>query len=101
MCRSEGAESHTTKCQERPEVRVDSWETGEPGPVGGWRRTPPPKPPRPNKPPTSKPLSPNTRRAIFNSVLERYATVNNTGREDLEPNEAEAKGEEVGVLGVE
>ncbi|KAK1334522.1 hypothetical protein QTO34_005528 [Cnephaeus nilssonii] len=29
--------------------------------------------------------------AIFNSVLERYARVSNTGREDLEPMEAEPK----------
>nr|KAF6314868.1 hypothetical protein mMyoMyo1_008643 [Myotis myotis] len=85
--------AHTVDHQERPEVNVVTGGSGEPGPVGGWRRTPPPKPPRPNKPPTSKPLSPNTRMAIFNDVLERYARISNTRREDPEPREAEPKGE--------
>nr|KAF6314871.1 hypothetical protein mMyoMyo1_008646 [Myotis myotis] len=85
--------AHTVDGQERPEVNVVTGGSGEPGPVGGWRRTPPPKPPRPNKPPTSRPLSPNTRMTIFNDVLERYARISNTRREDPEPREAEPKGE--------
>nr|KAF6331880.1 hypothetical protein mPipKuh1_008183 [Pipistrellus kuhlii] len=90
MSKSEGPVSHTTEGQDRPEVRVATWATGEPGPMSG-QRTPPPKLPRPNKPPTSKPLSPNTKRAIFNSLLEHSGRVNNTWQEDLEPNEAESK----------
>ncbi|KAK1334527.1 hypothetical protein QTO34_005533 [Cnephaeus nilssonii] len=96
MSRSGGPVSHTTEGQGRPEVRVVTWAAGEPGPVGGWRKTPPPKPPRPNKPPTSKPLSPNMRMAIFNSILKYYADVNDTRPEDLEPKQAEPKGEKVG-----
>nr|KAF6331888.1 hypothetical protein mPipKuh1_008191 [Pipistrellus kuhlii] len=91
MSRSDRAVSHTTEGQVRPEVRVATWAIGEPGPVSGRRRIPPPKPPRPNKPLTSKPLSPNTKRAIFNSLLERSGRVNNTRQEDVEPNEAESK----------
>ncbi|KAK1334492.1 hypothetical protein QTO34_005498 [Cnephaeus nilssonii] len=89
MSRSEGPVSHTTEGQGRPEVRVATWAAGEPGPMGGWRRTPPPKPPRPNKPPTSKPLSPYMQMQIFYDDLKRYAPVNITILEDLEPNEAE------------
>ncbi|KAK1334530.1 hypothetical protein QTO34_005536, partial [Cnephaeus nilssonii] len=85
MSRSEGPVSHTTEGQGRPEVCVATWAAGEPGPVGRWRRTPPPKPLRPNKPPTSKPLSPNRQMAIFNSVLERYARVNNKGGKTWSP----------------
>ncbi|KAK1334491.1 hypothetical protein QTO34_005497 [Cnephaeus nilssonii] len=99
MSRMEGLVSHTTEGQGRPEVRVATWAAGEPGPVGGWRRTPPPKPPRPNKPPTSKPLSPNMQMAIFNSMLKYYADVNDTRPEDLEPKQAEPKGEKVGRCG--
>ncbi|KAK1334601.1 hypothetical protein QTO34_005608 [Cnephaeus nilssonii] len=91
MSRSEGPVSHTTEGQGRPEVSVATWASGEPGPVDGWRRTPPPKPSRPNMPTTSKPLSPNMQMAIFNSMLKYYASVNDTRLEDLEPKEAEPK----------
>lgn len=78
--------SYSTEGQERPEESLSTAGSGDPGPVGGGRRTPPPKQPRIRKSLTWKPLSPNTRRAIFN-----------TRREDLEPIEAEPKGEEVWV----
>ncbi|KAK1334603.1 hypothetical protein QTO34_005610, partial [Cnephaeus nilssonii] len=91
MSRSEGPVSHTTEGQGQAEVSVATWMSGEPGPVDGWRRTPPPKMSRPNMPTTSKPLSPNMQMAIFNSMLKYYASVNNTRPEDLEPKEAEPK----------
>nr|KAF6331889.1 hypothetical protein mPipKuh1_008192 [Pipistrellus kuhlii] len=91
MSKSEGPVSHTTEGQDRPEVRVATWASGEPGPVGGRRRTPPPKLPRLHKLPTSKLLSPNTQMPIFNYDLKCSAPVNNTWQEDLEPNEAELK----------
>ncbi|KAK1334520.1 hypothetical protein QTO34_005526 [Cnephaeus nilssonii] len=66
MSSSEGPVSHTTEGQDRPEVSVATWVSGQPGPVDGHRRTPPLKPLRPHEPSTSKP-------------------------EDLEPKEAEPK----------
>nr|KAF6331887.1 hypothetical protein mPipKuh1_008190 [Pipistrellus kuhlii] len=89
MSKSEWPVSHTPEGQDRPEVRVATWASGEPGPVSGWRRTPPPKPPGRHKPTTSKPSSPNTQMAIFNYDLECSAPVNNTGQEDLEPTPAQ------------
>nr|KAF6314912.1 hypothetical protein mMyoMyo1_008687 [Myotis myotis] len=71
---------HSTEGQERPEESVATGGSGDPGPMDGWRRTPPRKPLRLRKSLTWKPLSPNTRRAIFN-----------TRWEDLEPNDAETK----------
>ncbi|KAK1342045.1 hypothetical protein QTO34_016798 [Cnephaeus nilssonii] len=89
----EGPVSHTTEGQRRPEMHVATWESGEPGPMGAGRRTPPPEPHRPHQPPTSKPLSPNRRKALFTSVLQCCACGNRTRPEDLEPKEAEPKGE--------
>nr|KAF6314915.1 hypothetical protein mMyoMyo1_008690 [Myotis myotis] len=71
---------HSTEGQERPEESVATERSGDPGPLGGLRRIPPPKPPRLHKPPTSKPLNQNTRMAIFK-----------TRSEDLETIEAEPK----------
>ncbi|KAK1342016.1 hypothetical protein QTO34_016769 [Cnephaeus nilssonii] len=59
--------------------------------MGAGRRTPPPEPHKPHQPPTSKPLSPNRRKAFFNSVLQCCACGNRTRTEDLEPKEAEPK----------
>ncbi|KAK1342011.1 hypothetical protein QTO34_016764 [Cnephaeus nilssonii] len=95
----EGPVSHTTEGQRRPEVRVATWGSGEPGPMGAGRRTPPPEPHRPHQPPTSKPLSPNRQKALFNSVLQCCACGNRTRPEDLEPKEAEPKGEKLGRWG--
>nr|KAF6331886.1 hypothetical protein mPipKuh1_008189 [Pipistrellus kuhlii] len=83
--------SHTTEGQERPEVSVATWGSGDPGPVDGQPGTPPPKPPRPHKPPNLKPRSSNRRMATFNSVLEHYACINRSRPGDLEPMEAESK----------
>ncbi|KAK1334465.1 hypothetical protein QTO34_005471, partial [Cnephaeus nilssonii] len=79
LSRSEGPVSHTTEGQGRPEVRVVTWAAGEPGPGS----------PGLHKPPTSKPLSPYRQMPIFYDDLKRYAPVNITILEDLEPNEAE------------
>ncbi|XP_014401802.1 PREDICTED: histone-arginine methyltransferase CARM1-like [Myotis brandtii] len=81
-----------------PEESVATWASGEPGLVGGRRRTPPLKPSRLYKPPTSKPFSPNTRRVTFNSDVERYFYVNHTSPEDLEPKKAEPKADGVCVF---
>ncbi|XP_054575904.1 basic proline-rich protein-like [Eptesicus fuscus] len=84
----EGPVSHTTEGQRRPEVRVAAWGSGEPGPMGAGRRTPPPEPHRPHQPPTWMPFSPNTRRLLFNSGLPCFGP----WLEDLlEPMEAEPK----------
>ncbi|KAK1342013.1 hypothetical protein QTO34_016766 [Cnephaeus nilssonii] len=91
----EGPVSHTTEGQRRPEVRAATWGSGEPGPMGAGRRTPPPEPHRPHQPPTSKLLSPNRRKALFNSVLQCCACGNRTRTEDLEPKDAEPKGEKL------
>ncbi|KAK1342079.1 hypothetical protein QTO34_016832 [Cnephaeus nilssonii] len=90
MSLREGPVSHTALGQSRPEVRVATWASGEPGPMSAGR-TPPPEPHRPHQPPTSKPLSPNRRMALFNSVLGCCACGNRTRPEDLEPKEAEPK----------
>ncbi|KAK1342014.1 hypothetical protein QTO34_016767 [Cnephaeus nilssonii] len=87
----EGPVSHTAEGQRRPEVHVAAWGSGEPGPMGAGRRTPPPEPHMPQKTPTSKPLSPNRPMALFNSVLQCCACGNRTRTEDLEPKEAEPK----------
>ncbi|XP_054575903.1 skin secretory protein xP2-like [Eptesicus fuscus] len=87
----EGPVSHTTEGQRRPAVRVAAWGSGEPGPMGAGRRTPPPEPHRPHQPPTSKPLSPNRPMALFISGLQCCACGNRTRPEDLEPKEAEPK----------
>nr|KAF6374383.1 hypothetical protein mPipKuh1_009602 [Pipistrellus kuhlii] len=86
-----GPVSHTTEGQSRPEVRVATWGSGEPGPMGAGTWTPPPEPQlhRPHKPPTSKPLSPNRQMARFNSVLQCCGCCNYTRPEDHEPQEAE------------
>ncbi|XP_054576270.1 uncharacterized protein LOC129150105 [Eptesicus fuscus] len=86
MCLREGPVSHTALGQRRPEVRVATWGSGEPGPMGAGRWTPPPEPHRPHQPPTRKPFSPNTRRLHFNSGLPIFGP-----RQDLEPKEAEPK----------
>nr|KAF6369062.1 hypothetical protein mMyoMyo1_010467 [Myotis myotis] len=83
--------SHIPEGHSRPEVNVATWGSGEPGPMGAGRRTPPPEPPRPHKPPTSKPLSPNRQMAIFSCILQCCGCVNRTRPEDLEPKEAEPK----------
>ncbi|XP_054576205.1 skin secretory protein xP2-like [Eptesicus fuscus] len=90
MCLREGPVSHTALGQRRPEVRVATWASGEPGPMGAGR-TPPPQRHRPHQPPNSKQLSPNRPRALFNSVLQCCACGNRTSPEDLEPLEAESK----------
>nr|KAF6374381.1 hypothetical protein mPipKuh1_009600 [Pipistrellus kuhlii] len=97
----EGPVSHTTEGQSRPEVRVATWGSGEPGPMGAGTWTPPPEPQplRPHKPPTSKPLSPNRRMALFNSVLQCCGCCYHTRPEDPEPQEAEPKGKMVGQWG--
>ncbi|KAK1342039.1 hypothetical protein QTO34_016792 [Cnephaeus nilssonii] len=92
MCLREVLVSHTTLGQRRPEVRVAAWGSGEPGPMGAGRWTPPPEPHRPHQPPTQKPFSPNTRRLLFNSGLPIFGP----RPPDLEPMEAEPKGEKVG-----
>ncbi|KAK1342012.1 hypothetical protein QTO34_016765, partial [Cnephaeus nilssonii] len=91
MCLREGPVSHTTEGQRRPEVRVATWGSGEPGPMGAGRWTPPPEPHKPHQPPTLKLLSPNRPMALFNSVLQCCACGNRTRPEDLEPKEAEPK----------
>ena len=94
----EGPVSHTTEGQSRPDVRVATWGPGEPGPMGAGTWTPPPEPQphRPHEPPTSKPLSPNRRRALFSLVRHCCGCRNLTRPEDPEPQEAEPEGEKVG-----
>ncbi|KAK1342038.1 hypothetical protein QTO34_016791 [Cnephaeus nilssonii] len=86
MCLREGP-VQATEGQRRPEVRVAAWGSGEPGPMGAGRRTPPPEPHRPHQPPTRKLFSPNTRRLLFNSGLPIFGP----RPPDLEPMEAEPK----------
>ncbi|KAK1334538.1 hypothetical protein QTO34_005544 [Cnephaeus nilssonii] len=95
MGSSEGPVSHTTEGQDRPEVRVATWASGEPGPVDGQPGTPPPQPPRLFWPPTPKPTRfhrPPTpkhprfhrQRKVFTRDLDYGAHVNRTGQEHLE-----------------
>ncbi|XP_028006285.2 fibrous sheath CABYR-binding protein-like [Eptesicus fuscus] len=102
MGSSEGPVSHTTEGQDRPEVRVATWASGEPEPVDGQPGTPPPKlptlfwPPTPKptrfyRPPTPKHPRFHRQRKVFTRDLDYGAHVNQTGQEHLKPKEAEPK----------
>nr|KAF6331894.1 hypothetical protein mPipKuh1_008197 [Pipistrellus kuhlii] len=88
--------SHTTEGQERPEVSVATWGSGDPGPVDGQPGTPPPKPPRRFRPPTPKQPRFNRQLKVFTSDLDYSSHVNQTGPEHLESKEAEISGEKLG-----
>ena len=107
MGSSEGPVSHTTEGQERSEVSVATWGSGDPGPVDGQPGTPPPEPPRLFRPPTPKqprfPMPPTLKQPRFNRQLKVFtsdlycgAHVNQTGLEHPEPKETEPKGERLG-----
>ncbi|CAK6434021.1 unnamed protein product [Pipistrellus nathusii] len=81
MSSSEEPVSHITKDQSRPEVRVATWGSGEPGLVSVTRR-----------PPTPKQARVDRQLKIFNCIIEHGAYIKRTGPADLEPKEAESKG---------
>ncbi|KAK1334534.1 LOW QUALITY PROTEIN: hypothetical protein QTO34_005540, partial [Cnephaeus nilssonii] len=104
-----GPVSHTTEGQDRPEVRVATWASGEPGPVDGQPGTPPRQPPRLFWPPTPKPTRfhrPPTpkhpwfhrQRKVFTRDLDYGAHVNRLARSTWNPKEAEPKGEKLGNM---
>ncbi|KAF6125229.1 hypothetical protein HJG60_009750 [Phyllostomus discolor] len=86
---SEGQVYHMTKGQNRPKVTVATWRSGDPGPMDGWRRTPPLKLP-----------GLHSQFTISSCSLEHSAHIKHTRLNDLEPKEAESKGEKVGEVGV-
>nr|KAF6331900.1 hypothetical protein mPipKuh1_008203 [Pipistrellus kuhlii] len=99
MGSSEGPVSHTTEGQERPEVSVATWGSGDPGPVDGQPGTPPPEPPRLFRPPNLKqprfPMPPILKQSRFSQQLKVFASdlnhsshVSQTGLEHPEPKEA-------------
>lgn len=81
----EGQGSDTTEDRSRPEVNVATWGTEKQAPRNGGRKTPA--------------LKPSKQLRILDPSLEQSVPINNTGPEDLGPDEAEREGEKVGEVG--
>nr|KAF6433884.1 hypothetical protein HJG59_008934 [Molossus molossus] len=86
----EGQVGGATQGQNRPEVSVPTWGSGEPAPLGSWK-TALLEQPGLRQPPTWEPLSLQTLFLSFNFDLEPGAYVQQTRAGDSEPQEAEPK----------
>ena len=86
---TEGQVHPTSEGHSRPDVMVAMQGSGDPGPMDGRKRTPPPKPPR-----LHRPLK------ISEPILELGGHITAIGSNDMKTKEAEPKGEIVEVGGV-
>nr|KAF6331920.1 hypothetical protein mPipKuh1_008219 [Pipistrellus kuhlii] len=98
MGHNESQVSHTTAGQERPEVSVATWGSGEPGPVDGQPRTSLPMPRRLFGPLTPEQTRFNRQLKVFPSDLDYGAHVNQTGLKYLHPKKAKPKAPALPVI---
>lgn len=96
MGSNESLVSHTIEGQERPEVSVATWGSGDPGPVDGQPGTPLRKRPRFPRTVPPRQLGFNQQLKVFTSDVDYTDHVNQTGPEHPEPKEAVFKGEKLG-----